>query len=295
MLVDFQYKPIKLIEASDFDKIIECCDITTNEIVIVRRITSIEESILSLVEEKTAELKKLNNKNIVRLLDVVVLECKMELVYEGVGLNLKQFIESYPEKMKDLRVIKCLLHQILFGVAYCHSHDIVYGNLSMRNILIDVDNFQVKLAYAGLAGLARLAEAVDVALDSVRYYTETCHVKDLWYMAPEILRNLPETSSVVDMWSVGCIFAEMVKWQLLVHRNTELAQLISFMRIKRKSYKEEDEDGKRSVVSKKMLCWAPNQRVTACNALKHPYFSDVGEYFRGRDYWKALLANNNCV
>ncbi|KAK9291729.1 hypothetical protein L1049_019678 [Liquidambar formosana] len=290
-----KYEPIGSIEASDLDKILVCRDVTTNEIVIVRRITSIEESIPSSVEEKTAEMKRLNNKNIVRLLDVVVHEYKMELVYEDVGPNLKQFIDSYPEKMKDPLAIKRLLYQMLCGVAYCHSHGIVYGNLNPKNILIDVDNFQVKLAYAGLAGLARLAKAVDVALDSLRYYIETRHVKDLWYMAPEILQNLPETSSVVDMWSVGCIFAEMVKGKPLVQRNTELAQLLSFISILGTPSEEIMSSASRWKITypkdlaeefptleqagidllSKMLCWAPSQRITACSALKHSYFNDV--------------------
>ena len=83
-------------------------------------------------------------------------------------------------------------------MAYCHAHRILHRDLKPQNLLIDVQG-NIKLADFGLARTFGVP---------VRTYTH--EVVTLWYRSPEILLGCKYYSCAVDIWSIGCIFAEMV-------------------------------------------------------------------------------------
>lgn len=91
------------------------------------------------------------------------------------------------------------LFQLLQGVNFCHSHRVIHRDLKPQNLLIN-ELGAIKLADFGLA------RAFGVPL---RTYTH--EVVTLWYRAPEILLGSKFYSTAVDIWSIGCIFAEMVE------------------------------------------------------------------------------------
>jgi serine/threonine protein kinase len=90
------------------------------------------------------------------------------------------------------------LHQLIQGVEFCHQRRILHRDLKPQNLLID-EHRNLKLADFGLA------RAFGIPL---RTYTH--EVITLWYRAPEILMGSRHYSTAVDMWSIGCIFAEMI-------------------------------------------------------------------------------------
>jgi serine/threonine protein kinase len=95
-------------------------------------------------------------------------------------------------------VVRSYLRHLLQGIQYCHQRRVLHRDLKPQNLLINSAG-QIKLAEFGLA------RAFGVP---VRSYTH--EVVTLWYRAPEILLGTKFYLVAVDVWGLGCIFAEMV-------------------------------------------------------------------------------------
>lgn len=95
------------------------------------------------------------------------------------------------------------LRQLAEGVAYCHGQRVLHRDLKPQNLLVDAEG-RIKIADFGLARAFGIP---------VRAYTH--EVVTLWYRAPEILLGAKFYSTAVDVWSLACIYAEMVSVALL--------------------------------------------------------------------------------
>ncbi|KAH7692427.1 [RNA-polymerase]-subunit kinase protein [Dioscorea alata] len=235
----------------------------------------------------------MQHKNIVRLLDVVHCEKHIYLVFEYMDLDLKKYINSCPDYVKDPRIIKKFLYQILDALSYCHSHRVLHRDLKPQNLLIDKRSKSVKLADFGLARGFGLP---------VRTFTH--EVITLWYRAPEILLGSRHYSTPADVWSVGCIFAEMVNMRPLFPGDSEIDELFKIFSVLgtpdeeswpgvtslpdfKAAFPKWSPKNLATVVPKldaagidllsKMLLISPIKRITAREALQHEYFKDIGE------------------
>nr|XP_010949277.1 cyclin-dependent kinase 3 [Camelus bactrianus] len=176
------------------------------------------EGVPSTAIREISLLKELKHPNIVRLLDVVHSEKKLYLVFEFLSQDLKKYMDSTPASELPLHLVKSYLFQLLQGVNFCHSHRVIHRDLKPQNLLIN-ELGAIKLADFGLA------RAFGVPL---RTYTH--EVVTLWYRAPEILLGSKFYSTAVDVWSIGCIFAEMVTRRALFPGDSEIDQLFRIFR-----------------------------------------------------------------
>jgi cyclin-dependent kinase len=115
--------------------------------------------------------------------------------------------------------VKKFTLQLLQGIRYCHSHRVLHRDLKPQNLLIDRDG-NLKIGDFGLA------RAFGVPL---RTYTH--EVVTLWYRAPEILLGGRQYSTGVDMWSVGCIFAEMATRKPLFPGDSEIDEIFKIFKL----------------------------------------------------------------
>ena len=183
------------------------------------------------------------------------------------------------------------MFQILEGIVYCHQRRIVHRDLKPQNMLISKDGSTVKLADFGLARAFGIP---------VRVYTH--EVVTLWYRAPEVLLGAARYSTPVDIWSIGCIFAEMVTGSALFHGDSEIDQLFRVFRTlgtpceelwpgvsQLPDFKSSFPSWKSNVLKAvvpglcddgldlltKSLIYDPQRRISGKACLLHPYF-DTG-------------------
>ena len=112
---------------------------------------------------------------------------------------MHQIIGS-PQALTDDHV-QYFLYQILRGLKYIHSANVLHRDLKPSNILLN-GNCDLKICDFGLARVAK-ANQTDNG-----FMTE--YVATRWYRAPEIMLSWKEYTKAIDVWSVGCIFAELL-------------------------------------------------------------------------------------
>eukprot|EP01116_Phalansterium_solitarium_P000656 TRINITY_DN1049_c0_g1_i6.p1 TRINITY_DN1049_c0_g1~~TRINITY_DN1049_c0_g1_i6.p1 ORF type:complete len:690 (+),score=137.65 TRINITY_DN1049_c0_g1_i6:123-2192(+) len=166
-------------------------------------------------------LKEINHPNIISLKEIVTSKpnktnprkaMSIYLVFEYMDHDLTGLILANLWNPSESQR-KCYMKQLLEGIHYCHANKILHRDIKGSNLLID-NKGQLKIADFGLA----------------RPFSEqksnyTNRVITLWYRPPELLLGEEAYGPAVDMWSVGCILAEMITGSAIFQGRDEVAQL----------------------------------------------------------------------
>lgn len=266
----------------------------TGEIVAMKkiRLESEDEGVPSTAIREISLLKELQHPNIVCLMDVLMQEAKLYLIFEFLTMDLKKYMDTNIPKdgQMDAKLTKSYTYQLLQGMLFCHQRRVLHRDMKPQNLLID-KNGCIKIADFGLARAFGIP---------VRVYTH--EVVTLWYRAPEVLLGSPKYSCPIDIWSIGTIFAEMVNRRPLFQGDSEIDQLFRIFRVLRTPTEElwpgvtQLPDFKASFPNwatmnlknsmKKLepagldlleatLVYDPSKRISAKKALLHPYFDDL--------------------
>jgi cyclin-dependent kinase len=189
---------LALIDLGTYGIVYKALDRVNNMYVALKRIRldNDEEGVPCTALREIALLKELHHPNVVKLYDVIHSEKKLTLVFEYVDTDLKKFIDMHDGPL-DFHIIQHLLYQLIHGMAYCHDNRVLHRDLKPQNLLIS-KRHELKLADFGLA------RGFGVPM---RHYSS--EVVTLWYRAPDVLLGSKQYSTSIDMWSIGCIFAEM--------------------------------------------------------------------------------------
>ncbi|KAG9324175.1 hypothetical protein KVV02_007404 [Mortierella alpina] len=257
------------------------------------RLENEDEGVPSTAIREISLLKELQHSSVVQLLDIIHDESKLYLVFEFLDVDLKKYMDNVYTLTGaglPLHHVKRYLFQLIQGVEFCHSRRILHRDLKPQNLLID-DKRRLKLADFGLA------RAFGIPL---RTYTH--EVITLWYRAPEILLGARHYSTAVDMWSVGCIFSEMITKKPLFPGDSEIDELFRIFKI-RGTPNPTTWPGVESLkdwnpnfpqwdrvpliqllptlcpagldLLEQMIEYNPAKRISAKRALLHPYFDEV--------------------
>lgn len=214
------YRKIEKIGEGTYGVVYKALNQSTGETVALKkiRLESEDEGVPSTAIREISLLKELTHPNVVTLNDVLYSENKLYLVFEFLDQDLKKYMENSSPFPMNKMLVKSYLYQLLQGVQYCHMHRVLHRDLKPQNLLID-RNGHLKLADFGLARAFGIP---------IRTYTH--EVVTLWYRAPEILLGAKHYSTPVDIWSVGCIFAEMINHLPLFPGDSEIDELFRIFR-----------------------------------------------------------------
>ena len=255
--------------------------------------SNVEEGVPISSLREISLLKELNHINIVKLMDVVHLQNNIVLVFEYVETDLKILLKKNNNKGLEPKLYKSFLYQLLKGIQHIHRMKILHRDIKSENLLISKDN-KLKITDFGLA------RGYGLPIKNFRN-----DVVSLWYRAPDILLGNENYERSVDMWSIGCIFAEMVNGSIIFKGFSEKEQIRKIFEIlgtpTEKTYpmymeysewKKEtwevyypknlkeilptlSDDG--IDLLKKLLELDPEKRITAADALQHPFFKDLDD------------------
>lgn len=227
-------------------------------------------------------LKELDHPNIVKIEKVLYNRPQIHLIMEYMDTDLKKYIQEH----KPLKAgkVQSIMKQILEGIKEIHSSRIIHRDLKPENIFID-EKGDVKI---GDFGISRTFGVSNKPM--------TPDVVTIFYRAPEIVLGISEYSIPIDIWSIGCIFAELYNGSPLFEVETEIDLInkifkrcgtptedtwpgitsklsIVMPNFPQKPVKIEGMDELAIDLLNQMLSLNPEVRITAKEALQHAFFS----------------------
>ncbi|MBE3049150.1 protein kinase [Candidatus Bathyarchaeota archaeon] len=264
----------------------------TGELVALKEIhLDSEEGTPSTAIREISLMKELKHENIVGLHDVIHTENKLMLVFEHMDGDLKRYMDINGDRgaLKPT-TIKSFMYQLLKGIDFCHQNRVLHRDLKPQNLLINSKG-SLKLGDFGLA------RAFGIPVN-----TFSNEVVTLWYRAPDVLLGSRTYNTSIDIWSAGCIMAEMYTGRPLFPGTTNEDQIVRIFRIMgtpterswpgitqfpeykpnfqmyatqdlRQILPQIDPDG--IDLLQRMLQLRPEFRISANDALKHRWFNDL--------------------
>ena len=276
---------------------------------------------------------ELSHPNIINLVEIILEDKCIFMVFEYAEHDLLQIVHHHTQPSRypiPASAVKSILFQLLNGLLYLHSNWVLHRDLKPANIMV-TSKGEVRIGDLGLARLFYKPLHSLFSGDKV--------VVTIWYRAPELLLGSRHYTPAVDLWAVGCIFAELLslrpifkgeeakmdskktvpfqrnqmqkiveilgmptreKWPGLLHQ-PEYGQLQSFSyavrdgnnsrssgleawywnTLRSSGYQESQSSGfpgqQGLDLLSKLLEYDPGKRLSAHEALRHPYFSANGE------------------
>ncbi|XXQ34219.1 Protein kinase domain-containing protein [Plasmodiophora brassicae] len=220
--------------------------------------------------------------------DEVYLNVVMEFVPDTIYRAIRN--HSKEKSVLPLFTSKVYIYQMCRALAYCHRIGVCHRDIKPQNLLLDPDAHVVKLCDFGSA------KRLVVGQPNVAY------ICSRYYRAPELIFGATDYTTTIDIWSMGCVFAEMFIGKPLFPGEGGVDQLVEIIKIlgtpsrdeilaMNKQYTEFrfpqvkayswakvfrgslPDDGIDFI--SKMLIYRPDQRLTPMRALAHPFFDEL--------------------
>nr|XP_043616435.1 probable serine/threonine-protein kinase At1g54610 [Erigeron canadensis] len=212
------FEKLDKIGQGTYSNVYKARDLITGKIVALKkvRVDTLEPENVKFMAREILILKKLNNHpNIIKLQGLVTsrLSCSLYLIFEYMEHDLSGLAAVQGAKFTEPQ-IKCFMKQLLSGLEHCHKNGVLHRDIKGSNLLIDNDGI-LKIADFGLATF----------YDPQNKIPMTSRVVTLWYRPPELLLGATYYGVGVDMWSAGCILAELLAGKPIMPGRTEVEQL----------------------------------------------------------------------
>ncbi|KAL5370242.1 cyclin dependent kinase A-like protein [Cryptosporidium parvum] len=216
---DYEY--LEIIGEGTYGVVYKCKCKQSGELFAVKTFRSATSEFSTTTLREISILREINHSNIVSVQDVILSSKGVNIVFEFFPYDLKRYLSMFPDKVPPVKFIKHIIFEILKGIFHLHMHRIIHRDLKPQNILISCDRNlpDVKIADFGLSRIL-----------STPFKTLTREVVTLWYRAPELLLGNKNYSSSIDIWSVGCIFIELLIGRPIFSGDSEVSTLFKIFK-----------------------------------------------------------------
>ena len=200
-----------------YSNVYKARDLQSGKIVALKRVRFVNmdpESVRFMAREIHI-LRRLDHPNVIKLEGIVTsrLSHSLYLVFEYMEHDLAGLAALSGQRFTEPQV-KCFMTQLLEGLRHCHARGVLHRDIKGSNLLIDAGGV-LRIADFGLA----------TTFDPARTQPMTSRVVTLWYRPPELLLGATEYGVAVDLWSTGCILAELLAGKPIMPGQTEIEQL----------------------------------------------------------------------
>ncbi|EYU43019.1 hypothetical protein ABFS82_04G121100 [Erythranthe guttata] len=211
------FEKLDKIGQGTYSNVYKARDLITGKVVALKKVRfdNLESETVKFMAREILVLRKLNHPNVIKLEGLVIsrMSSSLYLVFEYMEHDLAGLAAVQPAKFTEPQV-KCYMKQLLSGLEHCHNNGVLHRDIKCSNLLIDNEGV-LRIADFGLASF----------FDPQRKRPMTSRVITLWYRPPELLLGSTYYSVGVDLWSAGCILAELFAGKPILRGRTEVEQL----------------------------------------------------------------------
>ncbi|KAJ6974474.1 hypothetical protein D5086_024197 [Populus alba] len=211
------FEKIDKIGSGTYSNVYKARDLLTGKVVALKKVRfdNLEPESVKFMAREILILRRLDHPNVVKLEGLVTsrMSCSLYLVFEYMVHDLAGLAASPAVKFTEPQV-KCYMHQLLSGLEHCHNRGVLHRDIKGSNLLIDNEGV-LRIADFGLASL----------FDPNHKLPMTSRVVTLWYRPPELLLGATDYGVGIDLWSAGCILAELLAGKPIMPGRTEVEQL----------------------------------------------------------------------
>ncbi|CAB3397676.1 unnamed protein product [Caenorhabditis bovis] len=208
-----KYEKISKLGEGSYGVVYKCRNKESGQIVAIKKFVETEDDphIKKIALREIRMLKQLKHQNLVGLIEVFKRNRKLHLVFELCDRTVLHELEKNPNGVND-ELTKKITYQLLEALRFCHGHKCIHRDVKPENIFL-TRNDQVKLGDFGFARIINTSEM----------YTD--YVATRWYRSPELLVGDVQYGPPVDIWAVGCVYAELMTGEALFPGRSDIDQL----------------------------------------------------------------------
>lgn len=211
------FEKLDKIGQGTYSNVYRARDLDQKKIVALKKVRfdNLEPESVRFMAREIHILRRLDHPNVIKLEGLVTsrMSCSLYLVLEYMEHDLAGLASHPGLKFTEMQV-KCYMQQLLCGLDHCHSRGVLHRDIKGSNLLIDNSGI-LKIADFGLASF----------FDRHQSQPLTSRVVTLWYRPPELLLGATYYGTAVDLWSTGCILAELYAGKPIMPGRTEVEQL----------------------------------------------------------------------
>ncbi|KAG5224571.1 serine/threonine-protein kinase [Salix suchowensis] len=211
------FEKLDKIGQGTYSTVFKARDLETGKIVAMKKVrfVNMDPKSVRFMAREIVILRRLDHQNVMKLEGIATsrMSGSLYLVFEYMEHDLAGLAANPGIKYTEAQ-IKCYMQQLLRGLEHCHTRGILHRDIKGSNLLINNDGV-LKIADFGLATFYQPDQNLPL----------TSRVVTLWYRAPELLLGATEYGPAIDMWSAGCILAELFTGKHIMPGRTEVEQM----------------------------------------------------------------------